>query len=171
MNMLALHKANIARGIEWEGSNEKCDLAFWGVELAGEVGEACNIIKKIERERLGMRGSRATVQDLTDELADIIICVDLIACHINMTLDPGKLPFLSIKGSSLSMLGNEMAAAAGMVNHLIATKNPTTLVSMLCILVHRAAAIANSQKIDLDAAVRNKFNATSEKYNLTTRME
>lgn len=169
MNMLALHKANIERDKEWN-PDSTLDLDFWGVELAGEVGEACNIIKKIERERLGLRGSRATLQDLADELADVIICVDLIACHIKMTLDPGKLPFLSIKNSSLSKLGNEMAAAAGMVNHLIAAQNPTTLLSMLCILIHRTAAIANSQGIDIDAAVRTKFNSTSAKYNLTTRM-
>lgn len=50
MNMLALHKANVARDKEWN-PDHKCDLDFWGVELAGEVGETCNIIKKIERER------------------------------------------------------------------------------------------------------------------------
>ena len=39
ISMTALHIANVARGKEWENSNEKCDIDFWGVELAGEVGE------------------------------------------------------------------------------------------------------------------------------------
>lgn len=169
MNMLELHKANVARDREWN-PEQKCDLYFWGVELAGEVGEACNIIKKLERERLGMRGSRATLQDLSDELADIIICVDLIACHIRALADP-KERLIWLKNRSLAALGNEMAAAAGMINHIIVGTNHTQLVSMLCILIQHTDLIARSQKIDLDAAVKAKFNATSEKYNLTTRME
>lgn len=54
-------------------------MSFKGNELAGEVGEACNVIKKIERERLGIAGSRDTVEHLAEELADVIICADLIA--------------------------------------------------------------------------------------------
>lgn len=46
MNMLALRRANVARQKEWDSSDAKTDIAFWGVELAGDVGEACNIIKK-----------------------------------------------------------------------------------------------------------------------------
>jgi NTP pyrophosphatase (non-canonical NTP hydrolase) len=49
-------------------------LAYKGNELAGEAGEACNVIKKLERERLGMPGSRDTVAHLAEELADVIIC-------------------------------------------------------------------------------------------------
>lgn len=101
-----LRRANEARQREWDAGNQ-IDMAYRGNELAGEVGEACNVIKKLERERLGIRGSRATVEQLADELADVIICVDLIA----MT--------------------------AG---------------------------------IDLAAAVREKFNATSEKVGLLTRL-
>jgi NTP pyrophosphatase (non-canonical NTP hydrolase) len=168
MNMIELHKANAARDKEWN-PDSVCTLEFWGIELAGEVGEACNIIKKLERERLGMRGSRATLQDLADELGDVIICTDLIACYMGALADPkNKLPWLMNK--SLAELGNEMAAASGMINHIIADKNSTSLISMLCILINRTELIARSQKIDLDAAVKAKFNATSEKYNLQTRM-
>jgi NTP pyrophosphatase (non-canonical NTP hydrolase) len=167
--MIDLHRANIARVKEWEGSNEKCDIYFWGVELAGEVGEACNIIKKLERERIGLRGSRATVQDLADELADVITCVDLIACHIKALANPTE-QLNWLKNKSLVLLGNEMAAAAGMINHVIASRNYSQLVSLLCILINRTELIARSQKIDLELVVKAKFNATSEKYNLITRM-
>ena len=73
-----LRQANIARQKEWDADN-KISLAYRGNELAGEVGEACNVIKKLERERLGIRGSRASVEQLAEELADIIICADLVA--------------------------------------------------------------------------------------------
>lgn len=80
-----LRIANYTRQQLWDTKNE-LTLAFRGNELAGEVGEACNIIKKLERERLGIRGSRATKEELADELADVIICVDLICMHLNISL-------------------------------------------------------------------------------------
>ncbi len=101
-----LREANIIRQQEWDSGNQ-ISLSYRGNELAGEVGEACNIIKKIDRERIGIRGSRATKQQLAKELADIVICVDLIAMH---------------------------------------------------------------EEIDLDEAIRKKFNTTSEKYGLQTRI-
>lgn len=72
-----LRAANSSRQQEWDREG-KIDIAYRGNELAGECGEACNIIKKIERERRGIRGSRATMKQLADGLADVIICVDLI---------------------------------------------------------------------------------------------
>ena len=101
-----LREANEVRQREWDAGNQ-VTASYRGNELAGEVGEACNVIKKLERERMGIRGSRDTVDHLAEELADVIICTDLIA------------------------------AAYG---------------------------------IDLDAAVARKFNATSEKVGLKTRM-
>jgi NTP pyrophosphatase (non-canonical NTP hydrolase) len=73
-----LRRANEARQKEWDKDN-RITLSFRGNELAGEVGEACNIIKKIERERIGLPGSRATKEQLAEELADVVICADLIA--------------------------------------------------------------------------------------------
>jgi len=101
-----LREANIHREKEWDPS-ALITLAYRGNELGGEAGEAQNVIKKLERERLGIRGTRATIEQLAEELADVVICADLIAMHMG---------------------------------------------------------------INLNQAVRNKFNATSEKYNLSTRM-
>lgn len=102
----ALRIANRVREREWDPDGA-ITLAYRGNELAGEVGEACNIIKKLERERIGLRGTRATKADLAEELADVLICLDMIAMQ------------------------------AG---------------------------------IDLAGAVRDKFNDTSRKYGLTTRL-
>jgi NTP pyrophosphatase (non-canonical NTP hydrolase) len=106
MTFEKLRTANTVRQEEWD-PDDKITLSYRGNELAGETGEACNIMKKLERERLGIRGSRTTRGELAKELADIIICVDLIA---------------------------------------------------------------SNEDIDLADAVREKFNETSEKYGLETRL-
>lgn len=80
-----LREANAARHIEWAGTAD-ITLAYRGNELAGETGEACNVLKKLERERLGMPGSRDTLEHLAEELADIIICVDLIAMDLGINM-------------------------------------------------------------------------------------
>lgn len=82
----SLRDANAARQVEWDPS-DKITLAFRGNELAGEVGEACNVIKKLERERLGIGGSRDTKDHLAEELADVVICADLIAMTAGIDLD------------------------------------------------------------------------------------
>lgn len=81
-----LRTANLARMKEWV-QDVPLSLSFKGNELAGEVGEACNVIKKLDREKLGLRGSRATVEQLREELADVIICVDLIAMEVGLDMD------------------------------------------------------------------------------------
>ncbi len=81
-----LRAANLARQAEWDAEGQ-ITLSYRGNELAGEVGEACNIIKKLERERLGIRGSRANLAELAEELADVIICADLIAMQLGIDLD------------------------------------------------------------------------------------
>jgi NTP pyrophosphatase (non-canonical NTP hydrolase) len=81
-----LRDANSARRKEWD-KEDKITLSYRGNELAGEAGEACNIIKKLERERLGIRGSRATREQLADELADVVICSDLIAMCEDIDLE------------------------------------------------------------------------------------
>ena len=80
-----LKKLNAKRMIEWTGGDE-LSLEFHGVELAGEVGEVCNEIKKLVRATLGMTGGETEVDDLAEELADVIICVDLIATKAGVDL-------------------------------------------------------------------------------------
>lgn len=86
MDLSELRMANIDRDIEWTGFAPALPLSFRGNELAGEVGEACNVIKKLERTRLGLKGSTDTVEHLAEELADVVICVDLIAMQTGINL-------------------------------------------------------------------------------------
>jgi hypothetical protein len=81
-----LHEANIARDKVWAGE-VKLPLSFRGLELAGEAGEACNVMKKLERERLGIKGSRSTIEALVEELCDTIICAYLVGMDIGVNLD------------------------------------------------------------------------------------
>lgn len=81
-----LREANIEREKEWDPS-DLITLEYRGNELGGECGEALNVIKKLARERLGIRGSRDTVEHLAEELADVVICVDLIAMQMGINLD------------------------------------------------------------------------------------
>jgi NTP pyrophosphatase (non-canonical NTP hydrolase) len=56
------------------------NLAMWTNAVAGEVGEACNQAKKIERGDFGLPGSAgyiAACRDLARELADVIIYADI----------------------------------------------------------------------------------------------
>ncbi|MCX7132316.1 MazG-like family protein [Aeromonas sp.] len=74
-----LREANHLRQEEWDIGSEKVSLSFLGNELAGETGELCNVLKKLERERIGIVGSRSTVEKAATELADVVICADLVA--------------------------------------------------------------------------------------------
>lgn len=81
-----LRYANVQRNIEWDPEG-KIGATFRGLELAGEVGEVCNIVKKLERERLGLPGSRSSFSRLALELADTQITLDLLAMHYSVSLE------------------------------------------------------------------------------------
>lgn len=85
LNLNELRTANEARQKLWDPNNQ-ITPSYRGNELAGEVGEACNVIKKLERERLGIKGSRDTVEHLAQELADVVICTELIALKYGIDL-------------------------------------------------------------------------------------
>jgi len=82
-----LQAAHVERQDEW-CPDQKPDLSFRGNEMAGEVGEACNVIKKLERERHGWRGSRDTTQHLGEELADVVHTAILCAITAGIDLEP-----------------------------------------------------------------------------------
>ncbi|WP_306146611.1 MULTISPECIES: MazG-like family protein [unclassified Roseibium] len=106
MKLSDLREANITRQKEWPG-NDQADIAFRGLEVAGEFGEVAEALKKYLRGTRGIKGSTADLQDVANEMADAIIALDLLADQMG---------------------------------------------------------------IDLGAAVTRKFNATSQKYGLETRL-
>lgn len=68
-------------------------LSDWAVALAGEVGEACNVIKKLNRIRDGLdrfnRGmSKLELRRaLADEIGDIYAYLDLLAQRAELDLE------------------------------------------------------------------------------------
>lgn len=82
-----LRKANIARNEEY-APEHIFSLSFRGNELAGETGEACNVLKKMDRHIHLLPGGKWDRDHLIEELADVIICVDLIAMDLDVDLGP-----------------------------------------------------------------------------------
>lgn len=72
-----LRDANVSRQQEMD-PDRKLGLVFWSLAMAGEAGEVCNVVKKLERERLEIKGSLATNTDLALEVADVYIYLDLL---------------------------------------------------------------------------------------------
>lgn len=87
LSIAELQRAHVERQEEW-CPDQKPDLSFRGNELGGECGEAQNVIKKLERERHGWRGSRDTVEHLAEELGDVIHCAVLCAITAGIDLEP-----------------------------------------------------------------------------------
>lgn len=85
LSLNRLRAVNRQRQKEWDGE-KKFTLLYYSNALAGEVGEVANVAKKMERERLGLVGSKATLEDLADELADVIIYADLLANEAGLDL-------------------------------------------------------------------------------------
>lgn len=83
------HLANRSRQQRWPGADRfvATDLSN---EMAGEVGEACNVVKKLRRAELGVVGNSEEVPDLlgmlADELGDVITTADLLANHFDIDL-------------------------------------------------------------------------------------
>lgn len=85
LTLKALRAANMTRQVEWDPDN-RIKIEFRAIELGGEFGELLNIIKKIARERIGLKGSRANHKDLEDEAADVLIALDLLCMTAGIDL-------------------------------------------------------------------------------------
>lgn len=80
-----LREANNLRQLEWPG-NDKIDIAFRALEVAGETGELSESVKKFLRAERGIKGSTATKKDVANEMADAIIAIDLLANEMGINL-------------------------------------------------------------------------------------
>ena len=85
---------NYTRAIRWHPDGlESWSLSDWGMGLAGEVGELCNVVKKMNRIRDGLKGNKphenfGTLSSmLGDEIADVFIYLDLFARRAGFNLE------------------------------------------------------------------------------------
>ncbi|WP_129138830.1 MazG-like family protein [Modicisalibacter coralii] len=79
-----LRQANITRQQEWPGY-EQTDTTFKALEVCGEAGELAEAVKKLVRVERGIAGTTVNLEAVADELADVVISVDLLAEHLGIT--------------------------------------------------------------------------------------
>ncbi len=161
-----LRNANRKRDKEWDPSR-MITQQFRHLELIGEVGEFCNTLKKVYREDLGLRGSRVTLDEIGSELADVVICVDLF----NMYLDPTYAhQFCMQTVSDVYQYGIEIAGLVASLTSLHSPADAVVRLNLTKLIVCNLGMIAATMGIDPELAVIRKFNATSEKQGLSTRL-
>ena len=91
LSFAQLREVNMTRCARWHprGLNE-WSLSDWGVATAGEMGEALNVVKKLNRERDMIAGNSLSEQQLrdqlADELADVAIYLDIMAASEGIDL-------------------------------------------------------------------------------------
>ena len=76
-----LRKANLQRDKEAFKHIHRWDGVDWSNALAGECGELCNKTKKLKR------GDDIPLWALKEEVADILIYLDIFANHYNFTIE------------------------------------------------------------------------------------
>lgn len=72
--------ANISRCEEMFHHIEEWSLTDWATAMAGECGEACNLIKKIRR------GDNIDRRDVGHEIADLVTYADLLCTALGLNL-------------------------------------------------------------------------------------
>ena len=87
----ALRQANLRRNELWNPNGlAGWSLSDWMTATCGELGEAANVIKKLNRVRDGMVGNREDAEHLraalAKELADTAIYMDLLAAAAGVDL-------------------------------------------------------------------------------------
>ena len=175
-NMLAdLRDANKARQKEWDKGKEIPDW-FRVLELKGEVGELCNIVKKLCRNDLKIRVGidyQLAKQQLADEIGDVIISLDLITTQLGLPLFISFELFLYNPNPVINP-----GVAAAKAFHLVATMVEIHGINLKIKMdrsthseiVTTLSVIAWLFDIDFIKAVKNKFNKTSEKHGFKTKM-
>lgn len=90
-----LRETNTARCARWHSGFPLGDTGWsgadWSNAAAGEMGEACNVVKKLRRQETGARGAVDPEYDvlcrkLGDEIADTVIYLDLLATFYGIDL-------------------------------------------------------------------------------------
>jgi NTP pyrophosphatase (non-canonical NTP hydrolase) len=92
MHIEEIERVNLIRKARWHSEMDNWVLSDWSNAMAGEAGEACNVVKKIRRIETGLRpevdGSMEELRHkLAMEIADVFLYLQLLASEagINMT--------------------------------------------------------------------------------------
>lgn len=172
-----LRDANTNRQIEWDTKNQM-DLSYSGNELAGEAGELIQAVSDILNGGDDMEAVR-------QELGDVTICCDLIAGRLEVPLvvpEPDQSESLSLSADSIDGQLIALAIQIGMVCNTIKKQERARLgmvgargslddlrrdLDEVVMIVH---SLATAFGFSAKECAAHKFNLTSEKYGLKTRM-
>lgn len=92
LNFAELRRANIIRNEEVFNPCNNWSLMEWACAMAGEAGELCGAIKKMRRMEEGTNSAKDPTdlaiykRKVADEMADVIIYLDLMASKMNLDL-------------------------------------------------------------------------------------
>lgn len=91
---------NEKRSLTWHEGKRIWTPVDWSNALAGEVGELCNLAKKLQRARDGIKSKHfdpsrdrlsffeaSTIDQMADEIADVIIYGSLNASKLGLDLE------------------------------------------------------------------------------------
>lgn len=107
MDMIAFSVANVNRCSDPDGFNHDLNdwtLSDWCTAVLGELGEAANIIKKMNRIRDGIRNKESKDQletMLMDEIADTFIYLDLLAQAAGFSLNDAVIAKWNAKSNEI----------------------------------------------------------------------
>lgn len=76
-----LRLVNVARQREHFKGCRDWTLSDWALAMVGEAGEACNVVKKLNRN-----DGTGTPEAVVEELADVIIYADILAAKLGQDL-------------------------------------------------------------------------------------
>jgi len=77
-----LRTANVTRALRWHPAGlDSWTASDWLVAVTGELGELASLLKMRNRERDGLVGNKfsPSKEQIADELADVLIYLDLLA--------------------------------------------------------------------------------------------
>lgn len=187
MTLKEFSARNLRRCVAPDGFNHPLagwSLADWMLAAAGELGEAMNVAKKLNRERDGITGNDKSkgelLSDLSDELADAVIYLDLVAHSQGIDLSEkleaaqsawGEKLFTScdLSGDLLAVLVT-FGTVAGIANQMEGSADTPSekqlkeaLGEYLGIATRRIFAVMSSRGYDPLLALDIKFRRTSAK--------
>lgn len=102
---------NIQRAEEGFKIYSNVPKLFWTTALAGEVGELCNMIKKLERVKYGgidagtnHKAADITKEVLSEEIGGIFIYLDLLASLYEIDLEEAILKTFNDKSEKYDLI-------------------------------------------------------------------
>ena len=93
MELKRILEVNLTRSDRWHpGGINDWSLSDWAVALSGEVGEVCNVVKKMNRLRDGLAQKGVLTQaqymeELRFELADVFLYLLLLSARSGIDLE------------------------------------------------------------------------------------